>query len=106
MKQPVPVNFIKRSLWAERHNPAVQYDGNAPCERTHLFDQVCYIWTNGDVGLCGYDDRQQDLICGNVYEDSIADIWQSDARKELIEKVRTRQIKGYPCVNPKLCLFY
>ena len=102
----VTVENIKRSLWAERNDPAIKPEPYLPCKRTHCFENVCYIWTDGDVGICGYDDRQSDMIIGNILENTITEIWQSDRRRKMIEHVTGRGIKGYPCINPKACLFY
>jgi hypothetical protein len=102
----VMVNRIKRSLWAERNDPRIQCEPDMKCGRTYLFDNVCYVWPTGRVGICGYDDGQDALICGNVYESTIPEIWESDERKKVIKKVLTREIKEYPCNNPKACLFW
>jgi MoaA/NifB/PqqE/SkfB family radical SAM enzyme len=97
---------IKHSLWAERHNPEVKAEPDLPCGRTYCFDNTCYIWTDGDVGICAYDDGQDTMIVGNVMKESIDEIWTCESRMKMIEKVKNRGIKGYPCVNPKCCLFY
>lgn len=102
------VNFsdIKQSLWAERTDPAIKIEPSLQCGRTYCFDSVCYIWTNGDVGICGYDDGQDTLVYGNILCRSIEDLWNSQERQQVIEKVKRREIKNYPCINPKACLFY
>jgi hypothetical protein len=100
------INEIRRSLWAERNNPAIKPEPDMPCQRTHCFENVCYVWTDGDVGICGYDDGQDAMIVGNVLETPIAEIWTSDRRRKMIEHVTNRGIKGYPCINPRACLFY
>jgi hypothetical protein len=100
------INYIRHSLWAERGDPAIKSEPDIPCQRTHCFEDVCYIWTDGDVGICGYDDWQSDMIIGNILENTMTEIWQSDRRRKMIEHVAGRGIKGYPCINPKACLFY
>lgn len=97
---------ITHSLWAERHNPALKAEPDMACERTYCFDNTCYVWPDGRVGICGYDDGQDSMIVGNVMDESIEEIWTCESRMGMIEKVRNRGIKGYPCVNPKCCLFY
>lgn len=97
---------IKRSLWAERNDPAIRPEPDLPCWRTYCFNSVCYVWTDGDVGICGYDDGQDAMIVGNIHESTIAEIWESDRRRQMVEHVTNRGIKEYPCINPKACLFY
>jgi hypothetical protein len=97
---------ITQSLWAERHNPALKAEPDLQCGRTYCFDTVLYIWTDGDVGLCGYDDGQDALIYGNILKESIPELWNCDAKQKRIDMVKNREIKGYPCINPKCCLFY
>jgi len=100
------INDIPLSLWAERNNTAIKPEPDLPCERMYCFDSTCYIWTDGDLGICGYDDGQDALVYGNILEDSIADLWEGIDRQLCIDAVRQRKIRGYPCINPKACLFY
>jgi len=67
-----------------------------PCLKM-LTDMVIY-W-NGDVALCNHD-WHRDMFIGNVKDDSMADIWQS----ELYNVVRKRQLYNdladfSPCDN-------
>lgn len=100
------VNRIALSLWAERCNPAIKPNPNYKCMRQHCFDSTMYIWTDGDVGICGYDDGQDTFIYGNIMKESIAQLWSGPERQKCIQRVRNRDIVGYPCINPKACLFY
>jgi hypothetical protein len=97
---------IRRTLWAERNDPEIKRDDESPCERTYCFENVCYVWTDGDVGICGYDDGQDAMIVGNVLDKTISEIWAGRRRRNMIDAVKARKIKGYPCINPKACLFY
>jgi hypothetical protein len=97
---------IKRSFWAERNDPDIKPERDMPCGRTHCFESVCYIWTDGDVGICGYDDGQDAMIIGNVLDQTLTEIWQGKRRRKMIDFVTGRGIKIYPCINPKACLFY
>jgi hypothetical protein len=97
---------INQSLWAERHNPALKADLEMKCQRTYCFDSTCYIWTDGDIGICGYDDGQDTMIVGNVLQETISQIWTGEKRMQMIKNVEERRITGYPCINPKCCLFY
>jgi len=100
------VNRIKLSLWAERINPAIKPMPELKCERQYCFDSTMYIWTDGDVGICGYDDGQDTFIYGNIMKESIKDLWIGPDRQKCINRVKSREVTGYPCVNPKACLFY
>lgn len=100
------VTMIPLSLWAERSNPGIKARPDLKCLRTHCFDHTCYIWTDGDLGICGYDDGQDALIYGNILDNTIAELWGGVARQLCIDMVRKRKIKGYPCINPSACLFY
>lgn len=100
------VNRIALSLWAERMNPAIKALPTEPCMRQYCFDSTIYIWTDGDVGICGYDDGQDTFIYGNIMMDSIKELWNGPNRQKCIARVKSREVKGYPCVNPKACLFY
>jgi hypothetical protein len=93
-------------LWAERHNPALVPDPEMKCERGYCFNTTLYIWTEGNVGICGYDDGQNTLIYGNIMKESIPELWNGEDKQKVINRVLNREIKGYPCINPKCCLFY
>lgn len=100
------VNRIKMSLWEERNDPHIKPEPDIQCGRMYCFDSTCYVWPNGDVGICGYDDGQDTLIYGNIMNNTISELWQSESKKAVVRKVQNREIKGYPCINPKACLFY
>jgi len=97
---------IKQSMWAERHNPELKSEPDMKCGREYCFDSTLYIWTDGDVGICGYDDGQDKLIYGNIMNTPIPELWNSIVKQHTIDKVRNRTLKEYPCINPKCCLFY
>lgn len=97
---------IKQSLWAERHNPLLNSEPDMQCGREYCFDSTLYIWTDGDVGICGYDDGQDKLIYGNIMVNSIPELWYSPVKQRCIDTVHNRWLKEYPCINPKCCLFY
>lgn len=105
LKSPGVISRIKTSLWAERNDPAIE-PCDCDCQRQYCFDSTMYIWTDGDVGICGYDDGQDALVYGNILKTPIKRLWVSEERQVAISKVRNREIKGYPCVNPRACLFY
>ena len=50
-----------------------------------------YFRINGDVLACC---RNTQDILGNIQRDSLEDIWNSGARKQLIEKINNQQLEG------------
>lgn len=88
------------SLWAERKQAL---KNEKVCPKINLFNNIIWIHPDGNVSLCGYDDRQCDLTVGNIFENNLLEIWNSERRKELIRKIQNREIKEYPCINPLCC---
>jgi MoaA/NifB/PqqE/SkfB family radical SAM enzyme len=72
------------------------------------FINQTYIYPNGTVGLCPYDDGQDTFILGDLMkDDSLADIWVSERRKQIIQDIRDRKYNGkYPCIDPIACGMY
>ena len=81
--------------------------GGRLCVHGSFLNQT-YIYPDGSVGLCPYDDRQDTFICGNLMKgDSLADIWVSDKRLQMIQDVKDRKYNGkYPCIDPIACGMY
>lgn len=102
----VKFNDIKRTFWAERNDPNIKPNPSAQCDRNYCFQNVLYIWPNGDVGVCGYDDEQSELIVGSVMNQNIEEIWNSQRRKNTIDDILNRRITGYPCIDPTMCKFW
>jgi len=95
-------------LWAERINAKSDY--SVSCK--HLpevegaFTWQCLVYPNGDVGLCAYDDGQDTFVYGNIFKEALADIWNSDRKKSLIDAIRAGAYTQFPCNNRKCCYFY
>lgn len=102
----VTISRINRTLWAERNDPNITPDSKEKCDRGYCFENVCYIWPNGDVGICGYDDEQSKLIVGSILDQGIEEIWNSERRRKTIDDVLNRRVTLYPCINPKACKFW
>lgn len=81
--------------------------GGKQCVHGSFLNQT-YIYPDGSVGLCPYDDGQDTFICGNLMKgDSLADIWVSDKRRQMIQDVKDRKYNGkYPCIDPIACGMY
>ena len=92
-------------LWAERYD--APFDHSVPCRQLDdAFNWQMLIYPNMDCGLCPYDSGQDTLIYGNIFRESIASAWNGDARKRMIDRVRSNEIKDFPCNNRKCCSFY
>lgn len=100
----VIVNKINQSLWAERTQATP--DHGAQCPKLPIFKKVIWICPNGDVSVCGYDDKQSDMICGNIIEEHMLDIWHGERRKEILTQIQRREIIKYPCISPACCNMY
>jgi radical SAM protein with 4Fe4S-binding SPASM domain len=88
-------------LWGERsdipHTPGV-------CTQLEAaFKNQIYIYPNGNIGLCPYDDGQDTFILGNMYHDWIDEVWEGERRKKFIQYIREGKMEEYPCINPVAC---
>lgn len=98
------------SLWAERidcefsHYPCPRLPENWPGDMSRQI----YVYPNGDIGFCGYDDAQCRFILGNVLEDKMVDVWKSQKATGFMMDVRNRSNGTHPycCVNPKACVMW
>jgi hypothetical protein len=105
--RPVQFYRINQSLWAEREDPKTPADPDSPCPKLagRILDRVLWICPNGNVSVCGYDDSQNTFICGNILREHILGIWNGERRQQLLEDIRQRRTKTYPC-NPQCCQLY
>ena len=95
------------SLWAERTDCEFS---DSPCPRLpenqpgDMLRQL-YIYPDGSYGLCGYDDGQDTFLLGNVFDDSIEDVWNGDKMRDYMGRIRNRTADSHPacCVNPRAC---
>jgi hypothetical protein len=107
-KKPIRTRISGISLWAERTDclhsayPCPRHPEQYPGDMSR---QV-YIYPNGNIGLCGYDDKQDTFILGNILKDDLYDTWVSSKREEYIEKIRTEDFLYECCVNAKACVMW
>lgn len=94
--------------WAERKDCKPETKGNCRHlpENEGTFDKICQIYPNGDVGLCAYDSLQNTFIYGNIFNQPLFDIWDSQEKYEMIDGIRQERYYGQGCcINPKACEF-
>lgn len=96
------VSRIRQSLWGEREDPRTPPDPTGACPKTELLKRILWISPDGTANACGQDDEQSNFVYGNVLEESIEDLWTGKARQDILERLRTRKVTGYPC-NPACC---
>jgi hypothetical protein len=101
---------INHGLWGERYRNDVQHDPKYPCPKINVIQKVCWIYPNGNIGICCYEDRQSpEWSLGNIQEKHILDIFYSEKRLAIIEKLKNLEHENpysdYPCISPKLCGF-
>ncbi len=105
--RPVAARVTGISLWAERTDckfsdyPCPRLPENQPGD---MLRQL-YIYPDGSYGLCGYDDGQDTFLLGNVFDDSIEDVWNGDKMHDYMSQIRNRTADNHPvcCVNPRAC---
>lgn len=102
--KPVVISKINQSLWGER--PIAKPNSSASCPKYPILDKIIWISPNGTLSCCGYDDHQCDLVYGDITKEHIIDAWNGPKRKEIMKKIRDREIKEYPCINPDFCRMY
>jgi MoaA/NifB/PqqE/SkfB family radical SAM enzyme len=98
------------SLWGERtdcawsDHPCPRLPENRPGD----FARQLYIYPNGDYGACPYDDAQDTFLVGNVFEDSIADVWRGPRWQAVLDRIRGRTAQDHPpcCVNARACTMW
>ena len=56
-------------------------------EECHAFNFYCLIDACGNVTPCNIFYGEKDYIFGNIYENSLANIWISDRKRMIIEKI-------------------
>ena len=101
---PIDIFKIDHCLWAERET--AEPDPETPCPKMNVLENVVWVSPNGNIQGCCYDDRQSDFTLGNIMHEHILDIYNGKKRRDLLNQIRKREIKNYPCVNPKCCDFH
>jgi radical SAM protein with 4Fe4S-binding SPASM domain len=79
----VDIKLITRGDWYEPRPSLNEYGGDK-CLSYGWFSQIMY---NGNIQLCSESFCDPKFTIGNIFENSINDIWQSERRKELIDKI-------------------
>ena len=100
----IVINKINHSLWGER--PIAKANPKTPCPKYQILNNIIWISPNGTLSACGYDDHQCDLVYGDITKEHIIDAWNSSKRKEIMDKIKNRFYKEYPCINPDFCRMY
>lgn len=95
-------------LWGEREDmkPVASSVCTQLPESNGCFKNQIYIYPNGNIGMCAYDDGQNTFVVGNVLDSDYAvrDTWNGALRKQIIDDVRAGKYYGkYPCTNPIAC---
>lgn len=102
-KLPLNIFTINHCLWGERRK--AQRNEIEPCPKWNVINNVTWICPNGDVNVCCYDDTQSIFTCGNIMKEHLLGIFYGEKRKEILNKIKTREWKEYPCINPLCCSF-
>jgi hypothetical protein len=97
---------INHGLWGERYRNDIEHNANYPCPKIQVIEKVCWIYPNGNIGMCCYEDRQShEYSLGNIQSEHILDIFYGEKRRQAIENIKNNIYKDYPCNNPRLCGF-
>jgi MoaA/NifB/PqqE/SkfB family radical SAM enzyme len=90
-------------LWAERYRK-VQRGGDFKCPNIPRVRHCAYINPVGNWYACCFD-MGNELVLGNVYEQSIMEIAGSEKRKALVERLETGRFEeiGIPCARVDAC---
>ena len=107
-RRPIIFYRINQSLWGERRDSKTKREEIMPCPKLAegLFNHTIWICPDGRIGVCPYDNSQSDFTVGSILQDALYDIWTGDKRKQILENIKNRVYKDYPCNNPKCCKMY
>lgn len=94
---------INPCLWGERRQ--APRNGTTPCPKINVIEKVIWILPNGDCTACCYDDEQNAFIVGNIRDRHLLEIFYGEKRRQIIENIKNRVYKDYPCTNPLCCSF-
>ena len=94
-------------LWAERSkfkSGEFKQQPDSKCPFIKLIQEVMYIAPNGDYYACCLDDNQ-DLVIGNLKEQTVLEVWQSQRRINFINQLKMQNFEkiGYPCNTVGAC---
>ena len=91
-------------FWPERYAGGSMRAGIFNCPNIDRIKHVAYINPAGDWYACCFD-MGNELIMGNVHEQSIQEISVSERRLELIDNLEMRRFErvGFPCTRVDAC---
>lgn len=90
-------------MWAERpYTPYIK--GDYKCPNIGRVESSAFIAPNGDWYICCFD-MGNELVLGNLYHQTIDEIYNSDIRKRILELLYERKFKklGPPCNRVDCC---
>ncbi len=92
--------------WAERSwikTEEINYK-DFVCPFLNRVETECFIAPNGDWYICCLDSRNE-IVFGNVLENPIDEIFESELRKEIIKKLKNKEFEkiGGPCRTVNCC---
>lgn len=95
--------------WAEREGVDITKIDYSKwyCPNLKRVETETFIAPDGSWFACCYDSRN-DLILGNITNQSIHEIYKSHKRMNLIEKLRNQKFQeiGVPCLTVNACYYY
>lgn len=95
------------SLWAERTDCAGSISAKCPRLPENYpgdMGRQIYIYPNGNIGLCGYDDGQDTFILGNVVDTGLEEALYGEKAKSWMNSIR--HARPYPCIDPRACVMW
>jgi radical SAM protein with 4Fe4S-binding SPASM domain len=87
----IPLVLIKDSF--EPSPPPESYLGTS-CLAYGLYGEIRH---NGDVQLCSDSYGNPDYAIGNLFDDTLADIWESDRRRQVLAQINARECFKTTC---------
>ena len=106
----VQIRHSKAGLWSERRLVASGLVPQHPdrdkldCPMLGRVQEEAFIAPNGDWYPCCLDDNN-DIVLGNIVENTLLEVFNNDTRKDFIKKLKARQWEeiGYPCNTVECC---
>ncbi|MFX0132989.1 MAG: SPASM domain-containing protein [Candidatus Hodarchaeota archaeon] len=101
---------ISHGLWGERYRNDIEHNSHWPCPKANVIEKVCWVYPNGKIGMCCYEDRQNpEWALGDIRKQHILDIFYGEKRMDTLKKIKNLQnvnpFYNYPCNNPRMCGF-
>jgi radical SAM protein with 4Fe4S-binding SPASM domain len=102
------IRHSQAGLWAERakfkSGEFELEDQNLKCPLIKRVQEEMFIAPNGDYYACCLDDNN-DMVLGNLKENSVLDIWRSQERINFVNNLKMQNFSkiGYPCNTVGAC---